>query len=671
MRPRCGPAPPGRRNTCSARSPSSTRRSSSAPAAWNPSATSASCRPSAAWWSATGTATTSMPAASTSPGTSPAWRTSCVTTKTPPKPTPVRSGPPRRSGRYAASSKPGMPPATPDSQPSPLKRPARWPPSSAAPSPSGCPPSPASPARSTTPPSTPAATCSNSAATAKPTCSGSPATPRSGRRTIWLHTAPLVVAAKYGGWLGVQAAVVLVVPVLPGGLAGVVAEDAAVVGLLAGDQAETVPALDAAGVGVEIGGDLVEGEQPAVLQPLVVTGQLVAAGELADPAAVPAVAVSAGVPGGVEVAGDLGVGMGVEEPGGQLGDLVGGLAALPGVKRDGQAQDVVAAAGEADGGGDGARAAGEGHVFDQQAGQALAFAHRGCRVRPQGGQVGGERADLVALRGVGDGGGLGGSAVVFAGVGQGAQRGVPVGFQGVGDEPVGGVDGQVAAAGGVGGVLGALHVKLPEMIGVLGLGSQLVGDGEGDLDGCGGEGVQDQAGDSGVDAVTGDVLADRLRGSDARVLAHVFGDQGAAAGVVADGHPAAAPAADGDALQQRGAFAGRAGGAVGSAGGGVGGQDGEVGLVGVPGDVAGMMIFDQDGPFRCGPGGGVRDSVQVRGVAGLAVGVGAGVGGVAQGAENPAVGEGLPEQLAAARAVLVAGGEGQLPGAEGLHDGEG
>ena len=74
------------------------------------------------------------------------------------------------------------------------------------------------------------------------------------------------------------------------------------------------------------------------------------------------------MPGGVEVADDLGVGMGVEEPGGQPGDLVGGLAALPGVKRDGQAQDVVAAAGEADGGGDGVRAAGEGHVFDQQAG---------------------------------------------------------------------------------------------------------------------------------------------------------------------------------------------------------------------------------------------------------------------------------------------------------------
>ena len=37
-----------------------------------------------------------------------------------------------------------------------------------------------------------------------------------------------------------------------------------------------------------------------------------------------------------------------------------------------------------------------------------------------------------------------------------AQRGVPVGFEGVGDEPVGGAGGQVAAAGQVGVVAGAL-----------------------------------------------------------------------------------------------------------------------------------------------------------------------------------------------------------------------
>ena len=77
---------------------------------------------------------------------------------------------------------------------SPPTRPPRWSPSSGAPAPSACPPCPASPAPRTPPPSTPAVTCWNSAATAKTTCSSSPPAPGSGRRTIWFHTAPLVVA---------------------------------------------------------------------------------------------------------------------------------------------------------------------------------------------------------------------------------------------------------------------------------------------------------------------------------------------------------------------------------------------------------------------------------------------------------------------------------------------
>ncbi len=43
-----------------------------------------------------------------------------------------------------------------------------------------------------------------------------------------------------------------------------VEEDAAVVGLLAGDQAELVPAFDALGMRGELAGDLVQGEQAAV-----------------------------------------------------------------------------------------------------------------------------------------------------------------------------------------------------------------------------------------------------------------------------------------------------------------------------------------------------------------------------------------------------------------------
>src|SRR5205814_6504957 len=119
----------------------------------------------------------------------------------------------------------------------------------------------------------------------------------------------------------------------------------------------------------------------------------------------------------------------------------GGHALLPGVQRDRQVEGVVAAAGQADGGGDGVVAAGESDVGDQQADQPLAFPHRGGRVVPEGGEVGGQGADAGALLLAEDGGGgLGGGVVVLRG-GQLAQPGVPGGFEGGGDEPVAGVDG--------------------------------------------------------------------------------------------------------------------------------------------------------------------------------------------------------------------------------------
>ena len=93
---------------------------------------------------------------------------------------------------------------------------------------------------------------------------------------------------------------------------------------------------------------------------------------------------------------------------------------------------------------------------------------------------------------------LAGALVVLFGVGQVAQPGVPVRFEGVGGQPVGGVDGQVAAAGGVSGVPGPLHVGGAQRVGLLGLGLQLGGDLQGSLDGQRGERVQHQAGDGGV-----------------------------------------------------------------------------------------------------------------------------------------------------------------------------
>ena len=84
---------------------------------------------------------------------------------------------------------------------------------------------------------------------------------------------------------------------------------------------------------------------------------------------------------------------------------------------------------------------------------------------------------------------------------------------------------------------------------------------------------------------------------DAAVHALVVGDFDAAAGVVAHRHPAPAAPADRQALQQRGAFAGGAGGAIGAVRGGIAQQQLLVGLVLVPADVAGVGVADQRDPL--------------------------------------------------------------------------
>ena len=84
---------------------------------------------------------------------------------------------------------------------------------------------------------------------------------------------------------------------------------------------------------------------------------------------------------------------------------------------------------------------------------------------------------------------------------QRAQGVVPVGFEGVGDEPVVGVDGEVAAAGEVGVVAGAFDVGAAQLVGFVGAGFELGLDGEGDLERERGDGVEQQLADRVVDAV--------------------------------------------------------------------------------------------------------------------------------------------------------------------------
>ena len=270
----------------------------------------------------------------------------------------------------------------------------------------------------------------------------------------------------------------------------------------------------------------------------------------------------------------------------------------------GRVRVQVLAGGEPDVRGDGVAGAGDGDVGEQQPGDALAFAGRGGGVVPDRGQVGDELLDPGFL-GVGELPGvvLAGVVVGVLGLGEGTEGGVPVGFEGAGDEPVGGVDGEVAAAGQVGVVAGALDVGGAQGVGLSGAVLQLGSDGEGGFDGERGEGADEQPPDLLVQSGAGDGLADPAGVLDAVALAHVGGDLLVAALVVADGHALPAASADDDALQERGAFAGRPGGAVRTVRCGVGGQPGAVGVVLVQGDVSGVGAGDEGDPFFPGQDG--------------------------------------------------------------------
>jgi len=166
----------------------------------------------------------------------------------------------------------------------------------------------------------------------------------------------------------------------------------------------------------ELLGGFVQGEHPGVAEPLPQAGDVAGVAVGAHPVGVPGLAVPAGQAPLAEDGRDLAVGVGAEQLVDEGDRGGGGLAFLPGVERDRQVQGVVLAAWQADGGGNAVPAAGEGDVGEQQPDQALAFAHWGGWVVPQGGEVRGQGADAGALLLVEHGGGcLGGGVVVLGG----------------------------------------------------------------------------------------------------------------------------------------------------------------------------------------------------------------------------------------------------------------
>ena len=248
------------------------------------------------------------------------------------------------------------------------------------------------------------------------------------------------------------------------------------------------------------------------------------------------------------------------------------------------------------------------------------------------------------------------------------EPGVPVGFELRGDEAVVRVDAEEASAGEFGLLGGALGVALSERVGFVGAGGEFVLDAEGGFEAEGGDEFDEESADGLIDAGSGDGLTGRGGGFGA--AAEVAGEALVAAGVVSDGHAAAAPATQDEPLEEcgplaRGAWAAGAEGGVGLR------KSSLVGFELLPGEEAGVGVEEQDLPVGAGQLAGGDPSVGEAAAAGAAEAESAGVAGVFEGAEDAGALEGLPEQLAAARPVLGAAGEEQVLVAEEAEHGAG
>src|SRR6185312_242482 len=234
---------------------------------------------------------------------------------------------------------------------------------------------------------------------------------------------------------------------------------------------------------------------------------MVLAADVHDDAGGERFVLAGAVTGDVECVGNLGVGVVVEEPVKRFDGVGAGLAGLPGCGWYGDDDALGLAAAEPDVQVDAVGLV-QGDVVDEEADHAFAVALVGVWVGPEGGEIYCQGPDSV-LQFVGEGGcggGAGAFVVLVRGL-QGAERVVPVGFEAVGDEPIIGVDGQVAAPCQVRAVAGAFDVPAAQRVGLGGAGVQFGLHGQGDLERVWGEGVEQQAGDGGVDGAAGDGLA--------------------------------------------------------------------------------------------------------------------------------------------------------------------
>ena len=261
----------------------------------------------------------------------------------------------------------------------------------------------------------------------------------------------------------------------------------------------------------------------------------------------------------------------------------------------------------------------------------LAVLWRGRGRSPDGGEIGPEREQTVAL-GLRDYPWLLPFAALQFGLGgiERPQALLPFAFEAARHQPVVGVDGAVAAFGALRFVAGPLQPEPPLLQSGLAVAFEPFSGGE-----CGGkpgrlQGEDEGAGDGLVDLNAADIEAIDAAALDQN-LARTMVPRRRIATAIVGVQAAAAMAAAGEPLQEGAALPH---GATRRSGPRVAGDPFPVGFIALPVDEARMMVRDQHLPLGTGqvsqallaPAGGIQD----RFLAGLAIGVGAGIDGVGE-----------------------------------------
>ena len=197
----------------------------------------------------------------------------------------------------------------------------------------------------------------------------------------------------------------------------------------------------------------------------------------------------------------------------------------------------------------------QGHIFQEKADHPFALPARCGRVTPETRKIGGHGeecapllcAQLVTIC-------LAPVFIFLLRLGQRAQFVVPIGFEGIGHQPVVRIDAEVTVLSEFGLVSCSLDVCPAQSVRFLQTGLQFLLDGEGDLKGNRAHGLDQHLANCPVDCRSRYPLADGGGMFDAGDLAAIFRAEQSSLGVITDGHSIPADAANHQTLKKCGPF---------------------------------------------------------------------------------------------------------------------